>query len=413
MKEKNKKGVTLISLVITIIILIILAGVSISSLIGEEGIIGQANKAKLETRGASVEEERDLWEIKNEESNNPKSLNDLLDELVSKELLTNKEKNEILNSEPHRIIIGSKDIIFTEKTNEGEGGIVTPPTQIVVPGEEVAKTEKNNYIDTAGNKATVPAGFIVVPGCETINEGLVISDNLKDTEKEGIKKQTLGNQFVWIPVSSADIYIRDFTLPSYYDEPLENTPNRSTFTDKGYLPASIQPSLDNENSNEEAERQAVMKYNGFYVGRFEAGREGKDKLVCKKNVPIYNNITQTDSKIKAKELLKNNQYVESAICSGIQWDMVMRFVNGKLDGKNKIYNVRVSDIQRHAHPHTDGPWIDMDGNRADIPSNSGLNDDDKVQNIYDLEGNVSEYIAEKNNTTDSFVYRGGNCNNTR
>ncbi len=47
MKEKTKqKGVTLIALVITIIVLIILAGVAISALVGENGIITQAQRAK-------------------------------------------------------------------------------------------------------------------------------------------------------------------------------------------------------------------------------------------------------------------------------------------------------------------------------------------------------------------------------
>ena len=51
MKEKNQKtkGITLIALVITIIVLLILAGVSISMLTGDNGILTQAEKAKEET----------------------------------------------------------------------------------------------------------------------------------------------------------------------------------------------------------------------------------------------------------------------------------------------------------------------------------------------------------------------------
>ena len=57
----NQKGITLIALVITIIVLLILAGVSIATLTGENGILTRANDAKVETRGAAVEEEKDLW----------------------------------------------------------------------------------------------------------------------------------------------------------------------------------------------------------------------------------------------------------------------------------------------------------------------------------------------------------------
>ena len=46
---KNSKGITLIALVITIIVLLILAAISIATLTGENGILTQANKAKTET----------------------------------------------------------------------------------------------------------------------------------------------------------------------------------------------------------------------------------------------------------------------------------------------------------------------------------------------------------------------------
>lgn len=46
---KNQKGITLIALVITIIVLLILAGVSIAMLSGENGILTQATKSKTET----------------------------------------------------------------------------------------------------------------------------------------------------------------------------------------------------------------------------------------------------------------------------------------------------------------------------------------------------------------------------
>ena len=53
---KNQKGITLIALVITIIVLLILAGVSIAMLTGKNGILTQANNAKTETSKAEVKE---------------------------------------------------------------------------------------------------------------------------------------------------------------------------------------------------------------------------------------------------------------------------------------------------------------------------------------------------------------------
>ena len=52
-KFKSNEGITLIALVITIIVLLILAGVAISMLSGENGILKQAANAKTETEKAS------------------------------------------------------------------------------------------------------------------------------------------------------------------------------------------------------------------------------------------------------------------------------------------------------------------------------------------------------------------------
>ena len=57
---KNQKGITLIALVITIIVLLILAGVSIAMLSGENGILTQARSANAETAKAEVREKINL-----------------------------------------------------------------------------------------------------------------------------------------------------------------------------------------------------------------------------------------------------------------------------------------------------------------------------------------------------------------
>ena len=73
-KRKNKNvqstGITLIALVITIIIMLILAGVVIASVVGDNGIIAKAKQAKIDTEVAGAEESIDLmlveWQIKKE-----------------------------------------------------------------------------------------------------------------------------------------------------------------------------------------------------------------------------------------------------------------------------------------------------------------------------------------------------------
>ena len=64
--KNNKKGITLIALIVTIIILLILASVSIAMLVGDNGIINQAKKAKNETENTARQEEEELAKIEAE-----------------------------------------------------------------------------------------------------------------------------------------------------------------------------------------------------------------------------------------------------------------------------------------------------------------------------------------------------------
>ena len=61
--KKQNKGITLIALVVSIIVLIILAGVSISMLTGENGIMRRASLAKTSTEFANYKEELEQWKM--------------------------------------------------------------------------------------------------------------------------------------------------------------------------------------------------------------------------------------------------------------------------------------------------------------------------------------------------------------
>ncbi len=107
MKEKTKqKGVTLIALVITIIVLIILAGVAINALVGENGIITQAQRAKEDTEQGKKEELGGLA-----------SLEQQIDEALGQTYVIEKGVNKpVLTS-------GMKAIKFTEPTETSKGEV--------------------------------------------------------------------------------------------------------------------------------------------------------------------------------------------------------------------------------------------------------------------------------------------------
>lgn len=129
--RKEERGITLIALVVTIIVLLILATVSIVTLTGNNGILSQSETAREETRGASVQEARDLWKINHEgdnytENGTAQTLEELINDLVDQNLLTEDEKDQILGNElkgiksTGQVTIGSRRIVFGAQPTVGE-----------------------------------------------------------------------------------------------------------------------------------------------------------------------------------------------------------------------------------------------------------------------------------------------------
>ena len=117
-KFKNLKGITLVALVITIVILLILAGISIS-VITQTGLFEKVIQAKENNRIASIEEQLNLWHINNEvdsyeDNKNFKDIDDFTSDLVNENLLSEKERQEILTT--GQITLNEKNIVF-EKYN--------------------------------------------------------------------------------------------------------------------------------------------------------------------------------------------------------------------------------------------------------------------------------------------------------
>ena len=421
LKLKSNKGITLIALVITIIILSILAGVSITAVKGDKGIIKKAKEAETETRGMSVEEARDLWEVHNEEVAVPKSLNTLLDELITKKLLTQQEKQEILNSTPHQITIGSKTIIFTEPPNN-EGGKPVPPSPptptpppVPTPPPPPTPTVTPGIIITGENKmytkngtAVIPKGFAIVPGLDDVSQGLVISDVANDTNNQG-------NQFVWIPVTDMSKFVRQ---EGYFNGDLD-----FILLDCGEANAKGINIKVTESAETQIEAKAMYKSvqnnKGFYIGRYETSRGASGNAEVKKNRSVWTSIKWGDSMVnkgttgavaKARAMYtdKNTYGVASTLCYGVQWDAALRFIDPDYTGyardssKQGWYKDNYNNDNTGANntnpTHQTG--IDL------IYKNDNGNIANKKNNIYDMAGNVGEWTMESHNTS-SRVERGG------
>ena len=198
-----------------------------------------------------------------------------------------------------------------------------PITVIKAPAKvgEIVTGENKEY--TNNGTAIIPVGFAIKPGCDDISQGLVISDVANDTNDTG-------NQFVWIPVTDSSIYCRDSNYPPQgYDFSI---PGIASWSEKNTrLPLGI---VD--------EKETVLATGGFYTARYETGVG----VVSKKSVSVITNIYQDNAIAQAKTFV-NNDYIKSGLVTGSQWDVMMKFVNGKLDGKGNVFNVKVASQNRH------------------------------------------------------------------
>ena len=83
MKTKEMKGITLVALVITIVVLLILAGVSINTVLGDDGIIQKAKEAAEATKRASAEEEMNRLVLEYQLASKDETLESFLQEKVT------------------------------------------------------------------------------------------------------------------------------------------------------------------------------------------------------------------------------------------------------------------------------------------------------------------------------------------
>ena len=147
---KNSNAITLIALVITIIVLLILAAISLNVLLGDTGILSKAQSSKEATRAGAVEEKRDLWfaEVLSKRSTNDINgytpLENILSNLQSQNLLTSEEVQHILDPENinkevtihDKVISFDVDLIFNnDYKNDDNDSPDVDIAEVLKPGD--------------------------------------------------------------------------------------------------------------------------------------------------------------------------------------------------------------------------------------------------------------------------------------
>ena len=358
MKRNNNSGISLIVLVITIIIMIILGSVIVLTLKGSN-IIEKANEAKFKSDIANA---KSVVTVAKAEWNL----------MTFDEQKSNGSFAEYANSKLAKAGFN---------TTENDGFVVSEKEAINII-----------YVDKNEDKAIIPEGFVAseADGENLISEGLVIYEGEEPVTNKNVEEARLNrNQFVWVPVEDIDDFAR-------IDWGVHDT---ATVFEKNT------GSYDAENNEEVAEytalKESVGNYNGFYIARYEAGKEGTSTLVSKKEAALWLSIAwdslwmsgQTEYKYGnwnnegaakvARSAYKKSKSVVSHLIYGEEWDLALKFAFDSDEiAKNSIgYGWYNDNYKSGNSAHKTG---------VDIPGTS-LN---KQNNIYDLAGNASEWTME-------------------
>ena len=345
-KEKFNQGITLVALVVTIVVLLILAGVSLNLVLGENGIISKAREASTKTVQAQQNSEIEM----------------------------NLLEQELANA--------------TKEPDPAEG-------------------------------VKIPTGFYYVGGTKT--SGIVISDNVNDKDKYKNKAvvgtDLLGNQYVWIPcttdsTSSKLQYARtEWGVEEDGDDNSRAIKDELTLTDASvtYSDADTANGINADVSKEivaqiKAEKTSVAKYGGYYIGRYEVGKNG-DTAVVKYNQTPYASITWSTAYGLAKKIITNSE-ATSYLCSSYAWDTAVNFIQNNSTAKN--YATSIEGFNGNWNPQAvkdpSGNVIKPAGTSQQL--NTGLTT--QFCNIFDMGGNEAEFTTELNpGTSETVVLRGG------
>ena len=391
-KEKNKmyeKGITLIALVITIVVLLILAAVSLNLIIGNEGILTRS-KDTVDKYGRQAENEQqglnnvETW-LGEQFGNGTGSGEDK--GVIKVPVNTKASGNGTINGKK----AGTNNPIIPEGYTPIDAGSATwgdgnsSPAQSSIDNGLVIKDDSNNEWVWVPVEESVLSGMYA-----TSNDGIAISGDVGVTTKMYTKTTTVT---VTIPRSTPNTTsFREPDLVTYYDK------KESYYkTILGYdTPKAMAEAFTSDYANMIA---SIQKYGGFYIGRYELSNEGVQKgkatLTNKNWYELYKKCTTLNASDK----------VESKMIWGIQWDLACDFISKKGEQKS-ITN-----------SNTWGNYADSTGKAAVMNGTTkmygnkqvtGFSEYWKANNIYDLAGNCWEWTQGADNTGYR-VGRGGRC----
>ncbi len=280
--------------------------------------------------------------------------------------------------------------------------------------EKFSEIKESNYtLSKDGYDAVIPKGFAygISDNIGNISKGLVITDKVENG-------YSVGNEFVWIPVDKDNLTVGKtnkaiatktngtnnykgilYSFNELTSNAIESGSNGNrepaaddtqSYYDKGITVESMQNDYNTMISS-------IKKYGGFYVARYEIGKNNNEISKLGTNIVSSNtvsSITEGDSWSGLFFLAKNfynKEGVTSEMIWGSQYDALLNFSLENPDDCNKVTE------------STNGNHGDNNG-----PTYSGVFiGNDSISNVFDLEGNYWEYTKEATGSSCSRVFRGG------
>ena len=387
----KNKGVTLIALAVTIVVMLILAGVTISVLNGENGIVKQAQKAKEESKIKELKEKVRI-DIAGKRVEN---INGELRVSVLKEIL-----DKYFDNVPVETQITSE----TELKAKEEYGKYEMKISDIDVGEITYETSYTIFKDVNGEQVPIPEGYIVSENSDEniVNKGLVISDSR-------------GNEYVWISCTVNSSSNKLQYKRTEWGVEKDGTDNSRAIKDEltlkdidvTYSKTDTDNGINEEISKEivaqiNAEKESIKKYGGYYIGRYEVGKDNKTAVIKAEQEP-YVNIKWS----KAYELAKGIGGGEGAttyLCSSYSWDTAINFIQNTT-GKNYATSIIGFNGNWKSQEVKDSSGKVIKPVNTAQRLNTGLTT--ALCNIYDMGGNVGEFTTELNpGTSETVVLRG-------
>lgn len=360
-KINENRGITLIALVITIIVLLILAGVSIAMLTGQNGILTQAQNAKQANEASTQEEKLKLAVTGAMTDSENMNVEKLKSELSNYNITTQSSKFPVI------VNINGKKLAINSI-----GSIMEYKDMPEITGEETSNTITKDRLE---NYIVVPAGFKILNTVDNVTQGIVIEDVSHE--------QTKGSQFVWIPVENVtkeDRTVQNIKLSRYIFDNMgkeieqDNNVIADSYEEINNSKNENWPAKENIETEQSGFRKSVIANNGYYIARYEAkdknateprnsGSVTNNLTVSSAENYVYSNVTQPQAAKLSREMYSDNNF-ESDLTNSFSWDTALLFL--EKFGSNSNY---ANQESLNNQPEYKGTTIDVECNIYDMASN--------------------------------------------